>query len=70
MAYNPKYNAYIDEWSKENAVRISMKLMKSTDADILAYLEGKPSKQGEIKRLVRLAMEIEKGKENEQTDKV
>jgi hypothetical protein len=40
-------------WLKENTVRFSMKLQKSTDADILQYLEGK-NVQGEIKRGLRL----------------
>lgn len=45
---------------KENTTHIGIKLNNRTDADILEYIEGKPSKQGEIKRLVRIAMEVEK----------
>ena len=39
-------------WEKENAVRISIKLMKSTDSDILDYLKDKP-KQTTIKKTLR-----------------
>lgn len=39
-------------YDRENTIQIKLKLVKSTDADILAYLEGK-NKQGEIKRLIR-----------------
>lgn len=48
------------KWMKENTTHIGIKLNNRTDADILEYIEGKPSKQGEIKRLVRIAMEVEK----------
>lgn len=39
-------------WEKENTVVISIKLQRSTDADILAYLDGK-QKQTEIKKALR-----------------
>ena len=47
------------KWQKENTVMIPVKLQKSTDAAILAYLDGK-NKQGEIKRALRLLIETEK----------
>lgn len=47
-------------YDKENTVQIKLKLVKSTDADILAYLEGK-NKQGEIKQLIREAIKKEQG---------
>lgn len=40
------------EWEKANTELISVRLQKSTDADILSYLDGK-SKQGEIKSALR-----------------
>lgn len=40
------------KWAKENTVVIAMRLQKSTDADILAYLEGK-QKQTEFKKAMR-----------------
>lgn len=39
-------------WEKANTELISVRLQKSTDADILSYLDGK-SKQGEIKSALR-----------------
>lgn len=49
-------------WVKANTVMIHAKLQKSTDADILQYLEGK-SVQAEIKRALRLLIENEKTEE-------
>ena len=49
-------------WLKENTVRFSMKLQKSTDADILQYLEGK-NVQGEIKKGLRVLIEMQKDRE-------
>ena len=43
-------------WEKENTVVISIKLQRSTDADILRYLNGK-SKQTIIKLALRGYME-------------
>jgi hypothetical protein len=52
------------KWVKENTVFIGVKLQKSTDADILQFLEGKQN-QTEIKRALRLLIETER-KEQEQ----
>ena len=49
------------EWLNEKTVVITMRLQKSTDADILAFLEGK-QKQTEIKKALRLLMETESAK--------
>ena len=46
-------------WTKKNTVMINAKLQRSTDADILSYLNGK-STQAEIKRGLRLLIEKEK----------
>ncbi len=51
-------------WTKANTVFIGVKLQKSTDADILQYLEGKQN-QTEIKKALRLLIETER-KEQEQ----
>lgn len=48
------------KWQKENTEFIGMKLQKSTDADILRYLEGK-SKQTIIKAALREYIENHKG---------
>ena len=48
------------EWESENRVYVGMFLMKSTDADIITYLDGCKSKgesrQGTIKRCIRSAI--------------
>ena len=49
-------------WRKENTVIVKARLQRSTDADILQYLEGK-SPAGEIKRALRLLIENEKTEE-------
>lgn len=46
------------EWQKKNTVVVTMRLQKSTDADILKFLEGK-QKQTVIKQALRLLMETE-----------
>lgn len=53
-------------WHRENAVVFSTRLIKSTDKDILDYLEGK-QKQTEVKRGLRLLIAQEK--ENEGKEK-
>lgn len=40
------------KWSREKTVMISVRLQKSTDAEILSYLEGKP-KQTTIKAALK-----------------
>ena len=47
------------KWQKENTVFIGVKLQKSTDADILRFLDGK-SKQTMIKLAIREYMENHK----------
>lgn len=56
-------------WSAENTTFIGLKLNNRTDADILEAIEGKP-KQTEIKRLVRLGMEVEHGSVERADEKV
>ncbi len=48
------------QWDTENTERISLKLNKNTDADILEALDKAP-KQTEIKRLVREGLKKAKG---------
>ena len=48
-------------WTKANTVKICAKLQRSTDADIVQYLDGK-SAQAEIKKALRLLIETEKQK--------
>lgn len=47
------------KWLKENTVFIGIRLQKSTDADILKFLEGKQN-QTEIKKALRLLIETER----------
>lgn len=47
--YDEKYNA-------ENTTQVKVKLNNKTDADILAYLETVPNKQGLVKQLLRASM--------------
>lgn len=44
------------EWMQKNTVMVNARLQRSTDADILAYLEGK-SVAAEIKKGLRLLIE-------------
>lgn len=55
-----KHNKYITSlnWEKENVIRYSIKLMKSTDSDLIEYLEDKP-KQTTIKKALRLLIKSE-----------
>lgn len=48
-----KYQA---EWDKKNIKGFYIKLSKSTDADIIRWLESIPNKQGYIKELIRKNM--------------
>lgn len=58
------------EWDSLNTVLIGVRLMRTTDADIISYIENKVSegetKQGVIKRSLRSTMEAEGYKENEE----
>lgn len=44
------------KFEKEKCTRVSIKLVNSTDADILAHLAKQPNKQGYIKALIRADM--------------
>lgn len=41
------------EWCKTGRERITVVLMRTTDADIIEWLENKPSKSGAIKDALR-----------------
>lgn len=47
-----KYEAQ-ERYDKENTVRVTIKLNKKYDADIIEKLNSEPSKQGYIKALIR-----------------
>ena len=56
------------QWDAENTERVSLKLNKNTDADILEAIDKAP-KQTEIKRLVREALENAKSMTQESADR-
>ena len=45
------------KYDKQNNKVVTLKLNKTTDADILELLEGCPNKQGYIKELIRKDIE-------------
>jgi uncharacterized protein (DUF4415 family) len=51
-----KRNARQQAWDKENTVHVSVKLQKTTDADIIEFLDGK-SRQTVIKEALRRMMQ-------------
>lgn len=53
-----KKNARQQLWDKENTLQFSVKLQKSTDADLIAFLEGKP-RQTVVKEALRRMMQEE-----------
>lgn len=62
MAYKDKEkrNQYLRNWNRENCKGFYIKLMKSTDSDIIDMLEKQENKQAYIKNLIRADI----GKEN------
>ena len=50
------------KWQKENTVFVGLKLQKSTDADIIQYLDGKV-KNAIIKAALREYMKSHKGEQ-------
>ena len=54
-----QYQDTKERWKSRNTYHFSIRLQNSTDADIIKQIEKAPSKQGELKRLVRLGMKYE-----------
>ncbi len=44
---------YVEDYQRENIVRVVVKLNRKTDADILAALGAQENRQGYIKNLIR-----------------
>lgn len=44
---------YIKDWDKANAYRYGIKLSRSTDADIIEWLQNQENKNGAIKQAIR-----------------
>ena len=59
QARKEKRMAVQAEWQKENTTQFTIRLQNSTDADIIEKLEAAESRQGELKRLVRLGIAYE-----------
>lgn len=49
-------------WDKENTRSFRLKVMRTTEADILARLEAQPNVSGYIKRLIRRILSGKKSK--------
>lgn len=45
--------AYKVKWDRDNTKQFKIKLMKTTDSDIISWLEEQDNKQGYIKQLIR-----------------
>jgi len=54
-----KYQATKERWKAEHTIIFSTRLQYNTDADIIEKLEAAESRQGELKRLVRLGIAYE-----------
>lgn len=50
-----------NRWQKENITRVTVKLYKNTDADLIEYLGDMENRNGYIKELIREDMK-KKGK--------
>ncbi len=48
------------KWDAENVSVYTFKAFVKTDSDIIDHLAKYPSKSGEIKRLLRIALAVEK----------
>ena len=42
-----------ERYDRENTIRVTIKLNKKTDAEIIALLSSAPSKQGLIKKILK-----------------
>ena len=56
------YKRHIN-YEKNNVFRISLKLNKTTDADIIAAIESSPNKNGFMKTAIRAYIESKENKE-------
>jgi hypothetical protein len=58
MIDKKKKNERQYQWDKQNTMFIGVKLQKTTDSDIIEYMENKP-KQTTIKKALRLLIKSE-----------
>ena len=52
-------------WKEQHTISFGVRLNRKTDADIIAKLEGAASRQGELKRLVRLGIKAEEVRQDD-----
>lgn len=52
-------------WKEQHTISFGVRLNRNTDADIIDKLEGAASRQGELKRLVRLGIKAEEVRQND-----
>ena len=55
-----KDQATKERWKAKHTLIFSIRLQYTTDADIIEKLEAAESRQGEVKRLMRLGLEYER----------
>lgn len=51
---------YIQQYMKENTRQIKFVLNQKTDADLIAWMDQQPNKQGYLKQLIRQDMEAKR----------
>lgn len=56
------YNEYTKKYRGEKLELVSLRLRKDQDQDIIDALKSVPSKNQEVKRLIRLGIEASKNK--------
>ena len=52
-------------WKERHTISFGVRLNRKTDADIIAKLEGAASRQGELKRLVRMGIKAEEVRQDD-----
>lgn len=58
--YTPSQAQAQAKWDKTNIRRVVLKLVRTTDADILEWMESKDNMQGYLKNLIREDMKRSK----------
>lgn len=52
-------------WKEQHTISFGVRLNRNTDADIIERIEGAASRQGELKRLVRLGIKAEEARQDD-----
>lgn len=56
MAYKDAHSKASAKYNKSNVLKVNVNINRNTDADIIAWFENIPNKQGYIKELIRKDM--------------